>query len=215
MHNEYEKQKGQININHISWGTYSFDASKIELNACCCWICFHHISLTHEKKRREKNGCFILILFLMHIWRVLTSIIIERCRAEATQSYEFAVNQGCRVPPIHFPDHIWTSNGDCSFLEKAYWKISGGNCASRAERTNTLPLLCHIRCNVRMIHIQWLLEFSVFDSIASFEHLSSSPAVNRFIFIIKTEKKNPSLVSMRIQSSQTTYFHLKMRNCSL
>lgn len=86
MHNEYEKQKGQININHISWGTYTYVLTRCEQN----WIermwllLLNMFSLFFVDARRDKkNCCFILILFLMHIWRVLTSIIIiKRCRVK-------------------------------------------------------------------------------------------------------------------------------------
>lgn len=106
----------------------------------------------------------------------MKSFNVDNNRARATQSCEFVVNQGCHAPLFQITFEQRT-------VTVAFWrKHIGKFIVSTAQVEQSAPIqwhpMCHFRSNVHIVHIHWLLEFSVFDSIVSFEHLlitSSQP----------------------------------------
>lgn len=116
---------------------------------------------------------------------------------------------------LYFKPYIYESNGDCSFLEKAYWKIYGVECASRAWA----PTHCYF-CAIFETTCVFLTSTGSSDSVCLIQssrlNTFSSLVVNCFIFIIK---KKSTIQFNANQSSQTSYLfwrdaHSELKICS-
>lgn len=176
MHNEYEKQKGQININHISWGTYTHVLTRCGQNWIeCMWLLLLNMfSLFFVDARRDKKKLLFHTNFVFNAYMKSFNVYNNH---QALSSQNAAMY-------LYFKPYIYESNGDCSFLEKAYWKIYGIECASRAWA----PTHCYF-CAIFETTCVLLTSTGCLDSVCLIQssrlNTFSSLVVNCFIFIIK------------------------------
>lgn len=127
---------------------------------------------------RMKNGCFILILFLMHIWRVWTFLII------VFQERHRHVNLPLiRLPYTFFLFYFW--------ITFKLWRHRARDCVAllNSLEKSILENLCTNCAGSKQTPIQWQDWTSVFDTMCvSFtihwieysQCLIQSPRLNTF-----------------------------------
>lgn len=204
----YENKMGQININHCSWRLRLAPAEAFDGRRN--WIVFmQRMSPIVDNVYRQwemwrKNGRFN---FVFNAY--MKSFSVFNNRVSWTAPYH--VN----LPLIRAAMHLNISlhlnvkaprDGSIFFM----WRERIGKCSVRFAQVERIPIQWHVcRDNVRIVlYIQWLLGVQpVFDSIASFEHLSiTNSQPFQFSFYIQPKKEKE-------KSQQTNEIHRRNIQC--